>query len=107
MRRPQSPAAPTGKVVSDNSLPTDSLSQTRLLSGAVAAVAGLPVDRLMSAKGHASVLTRKVDEREYNEGIDGQKPEVAKAQMSLVASKWYSTSTDAAKHRTWLVLKAL
>ena len=61
MRRPQSPA-PT---------PTDSPSQTRLLSGAVAAVAGLPVDRLMSAKGHASVLTREVDKREYK-GVDGQ-----------------------------------
>ena len=76
-------------MVSDNSLPTDSPSQTRLLSGAVAAVAGLPVDRLMSAKGHASVLTREVDEREYKEGIDGQKPEVAEALMSLVApSNW-------------------
>ena len=91
MRRPQSPAAPTEKVVSDNSLPTDSPNQTRLLSGAVAAVAGLPVDRLVSAKGHASVLTREVDEREYKEGIDGQKSEVAEALMSLVApvtGKW-------------------
>ena len=77
MRRPHS-AAPTGKVVSDNSFITDSPSQTRILSVAVAAVAGLPVDRLMSAKGHAPVLTREDDEREY-----GQKPEVAEAQMSL------------------------
>ena len=55
----------------------------------MAAVAGLPVDWLMSAKGHASVLTREVDEREYKEGISGQKPEVAEALTSLVVpSNW-------------------
>jgi len=86
MRRPQSPAAPTGKVVSDNSLPTDSPSQKRILSGAVAAAVGLTVDRLMSAKGHASALTREVDERENKTGIDGQKLEASEAQVSSVAS---------------------
>ena len=40
------------------------------------------------------VLTREVNEREYKEGINGQKPEVAEALMSLVApSNWKVVTT--------------
>jgi hypothetical protein len=86
MQRPQSPAVPAGNVVSDTSLPTDSPSQKRILSGAVAAVVRLTVDRLMSAKGHASVLMREVDERENKTEIDGQKLEASQAHVSSEAS---------------------